>query len=379
MGFFKPNARRRGILDECKIGFINKVNDQMISCCGINHKTAPVELREKIAFQESQLEASLKSFKTYTGFEEAVILSTCNRTEIYTTHIQPSSENSENTVKIIDWLAEHHRVSKQTLTHHLYSHQHHSAVVKHAMRVASGLDSLLIGETQIVGQLKSAVNIAEKTGFLGKKLKDLFEHAFQSAKKIRTQTNIGAHSLSLGQVVVKLAKSLFENIADKKVLMIGAGEVINSAAKYLQTHDIQQFWIANRTYSNAEKLYTVLNSSHTAHASKIDILSLQEIPAILPKVDILISAIHHVSPVIGKGMVETAIKSRKHKPVLMIDLAVPRNIESEIKSLEDVYLYNMDDLQGVLNDNKQKKQLACIYAEELIETQTQEYLQKFYA
>jgi len=336
----------------------------MITCLGFNHKTAPIEIREKIIFHDAKLEDSLQSLQSNTGCDEAVILSTCNRTEIYSN----TNKKPEKIIKIIDWLSDYQKVKKHHIEKYLYTHDHISAL-KHSMRVASGLDSMVLGETQIFGQFKNAVNIANRTGTLGNTLKDFFTHAFLSVKKIRHETDIGAHSLSLGQIVKKLAKSLFENVSQCKVLLIGAGEVIDLVAKYLHSHEISQFWIANRTLSNAQKISKILNAK---------VISLQEVNSILPSVDIVVSAVHYLSPIIGKGMVESAIKSRKHKPMLMVDLALPRNIEPEIKTLEDIYLYHLDDLKEVLNDNYQKKQLACQQAELLIETQSQQYCDRLY-
>jgi glutamyl-tRNA reductase len=336
----------------------------MITCLGFNHKTAPINLREKIVFHEEKLESSLQALQHFTGCEEAVILSTCHRTEIYAN----TKKQPENITKIIDWLSDYQQVKKENLTKYIYTHEH-IAALKHSMRVASGLDSIVLGETQIFGQFKNAVNIADKTGALGNHLRDFFTHTFSSVKKIRVETEIGAHTLSLGQVVKKLAKTLFENVSECKVLLIGAGEIIDLVAKYLYSQQISQFWIANRTLSNAEKISALL---------KAKIVSLQDIQSVLPSADIIVSAVHHLSPVIGKGMVETALKTRKHKPMLMIDLAMPRNIEAEIKNLEDVYLYHLDDLQDVLNENYQKKQIACQHAEVLIEKQSQQYRDVFY-
>jgi len=320
--------------------------------CGLNHKTAPLEVREKFVFTSEALPASLKLFASATGIPEAVILSTCNRTEIYS--------YTEDSGSVLSWLANFHGVSLTLLKNHVYVYQKQQTV-KHAFRVASGLDSMVLGENQILGQLKQAVNTAEKAGTLGGKLRNLFDHAFYSAKQIRTETEIGSNPVTLGYAILQLAKNIFTDLKHSRVLLIGAGEVIDLVSRYFESQGIREFLIANRTYSHTEKI--------SAHL-KANIISLQEIPEYLQKTDIIVSAIHHMTPLIGKGMVETALKKRKHRPLLMIDLAVPRNIETEIKSMEDVYLYHMDDLQSILENNTEKRHDSVKTAEEMIEIQT---------
>jgi len=320
--------------------------------CGLNHKTAPVEIREKFVFASEALPASLKIFSRETGITEAVILSTCNRTEIYST--------TEDSASVLNWLARFHQVSLATLKDHSYIHTQQQTV-KHALRVASGLDSMVLGETQVLGQLKQAVNTAENAGTLGGKLRKLFDHTFSAAKKIRTETEVGANPVSLGHAVVHLAKNIFADLKCCRVLLIGAGEVIDIVGRYFESHGISEFLLANRTYAHIEKNCLYL---------KADAISLQEISDYIQNTDIVVSAIHHLTPLIGKGMVETALKKRKHRPLLMIDLAVPRNMETEIKSMEDVYLYHMDDLQTILEDNSQKRRDSVKTAEEIIDLQT---------
>lgn len=320
--------------------------------CGLNHKTAPVEVREKFVFTSEALPASLKLFASETGIQEAVILSTCNRTEIYS--------NTEDSDGIVSWLARFHGVSLSLLKNHVYVHKKQQTV-KHALRVASGLDSMVLGENQVLGQLKQAVNTAEKAGTLGGKLRNLFDHAFYSAKQIRTETEVGSNPVTLGYAILQLAKNIFADLKRSRVLLIGSGEIIDLVSRYFEAQGINEFLIANRTYQNTEKISLHLKAST---------ISLQEIPDYIQETDIVVSAIHHITPLIGKGMVETALKKRKHRPLLMIDLAVPRNIETEIKSMEDVYLYHMDDLQSILEENYQKRHDSVKTAEKMIEFQT---------
>lgn len=320
--------------------------------CGLNHKTAPVEIREKFVFTSEALPASLKLLTSETDVSEAVILSTCNRTEIYS--------NTEDSDSVLNWLARFHQISISTLKNHAYTHTKQQAV-KHTLRVASSLDSMVLGETQILGQLKQAVNTAEKAGTLGGVLRKLFDHTFSTAKQIRTETDVGSNPVTLGYAILQIAKNIFTDLKRCRVLLIGAGEVIDLVGKYFESQKITEFLLANRTYSHTEKISLYL---------KARTISLQEIPENLQDADIVISAIHHLTPLIGKGMVETALRRRKHRPLLMIDLAVPRNIETEIKSMEDVYLYNIDELQSILEENTQKRRNSVKMAEEIIEVQT---------
>jgi glutamyl-tRNA reductase len=326
--------------------------------CGLNHKTAPVGVRSQFFIAQEMLSGSLEDLISKTGVDEAMILSTCNRTEIYT-----QTENVEN---ILAWWANYHKVPIETLKQHSYSHQKQQTV-RHLLRVASGLDSMVLGEPQVLGQLKEAVLTAEKAGILKSNLKKFFEYVFYSVKQVRTESQIGQNPLSLGHAVLHLAKNIFTELNKSRVLLIGAGEVITSVSRYFQTHEISEFILANRSFSKAENIGLSLQAK---------MISLSEISDYIQEADIIVSAIRHTTPIIGKGMVETAIKKRKHRPMLMVDLAVPGNIETEIKSLEDVYLYHMDDLQYILEENYNKKINSVKTAEELINIQTDKYYEE---
>jgi glutamyl-tRNA reductase len=325
--------------------------------CGLNHKTAPIEVRSQLGMTNQMLSTSLEDLASKTGVREAVILSTCNRTEIYT--------QTSNTEKILEWWAFFHKVSVELLQKHTYIYTHQETV-RHLLRVASGLDSMVLGETQVFGQLKQAVETAEQAGVLKGNLKKFFDYTFSAVKQIRTETRIGDNTLSPGHAVLHLAKNIFTDLTRCRVLLIGAGEVIASVSKYFQTQGISDFLLANRTLSKAEMTGLPLQAK---------ILSLSEIAAHIQEADIIVCAIHHLIPVIGKGMVETALKKRKHKPVLMVDLAVPRNIEAEVKNLEDVYLYNIDDLKHILSENH-KKRISKFKTAEMINIQTEKFYEE---
>jgi glutamyl-tRNA reductase len=326
-----------------------------IVACGLNHKTAPLELREKLVFREDNLASALKALSFDASVEEAVILSTCHRTEIYASQLAPE--------KAMQWLSHFHRLPVERLAPHFYCYKNEETI-SHAIRVASGLDSMVFGEPQIFGQLKTAVNASKKAKMLGTTLGRIFDYVFSTTKQIRTETEIGAHPVSLGYAIMRLARNIFENISHCTVLFIGAGEMISLVGKYFQQQQLSQFIIANRTAINAEKTAFFLNAQS---------ISLQEIPEALDKADIVISAIHSLTPLIGKGLVETAVKHRKHRPILMVDLAVPRNIETEIKSLQDIYLYHLDDLQTILSKNREKRKNAIDAAESIIQGETQKF------
>ncbi len=332
----------------------------MLSCCGLNYKTAPIELREKVSVSGQYLESTLKEFCKETKTDHAVILSTCNRTEIYSVN-QPKNS-------ILGFLSEYHQIKSQELSSHLYHHQHENAL-RHILRVATGLDSMMIGETQILWQLRSAVNIADKSGTLGSNLRRVFDQTLSSAKKIRTETNIQHYTPSFGMIINQLAKTIFDKVGDCRVLFIGAGEIIENVFEALKFVEVSEFWLANRSISKAEKISGV---------SKEKTISLQEISQILPKVDIVISGIHHLTPIVGKGVVETAIKLRKHKPILMVDLGIPRNIEPEIKKLDDVYLYHIDDLNILIQEKIDKKNKTLLSVEQMIEKQIDKILQNIH-
>ena len=333
----------------------------MIRVIGINHKTAPVAVREKVAFSPQGLIDTLEEIKT--GIEstndkknEVVILSTCNRTEIYT-----SSDYDLN--KILSWMQHQKSLSEDKLKECIYDYSDDKAI-QHILRVASGLDSLVLGEPQILGQLKTALKTSSECKTAGTTLKRLMQHAFLTAKRVRTQTSIGSNPVSVAFAAVNLAKQIFSKLDNKSALLIGAGETIELVGKHLKNAGIGKIVIANRSIENATKL-----------ANELDGLgvSLQEISAYLPDADIVISSTAAPIPVIGKGTVERALKQRKHKPMFMVDIAVPRDIEAEVNDLDDVYLYTVDDLQSVIEESMKSRQEAAEQAEIMISEEVEAF------
>lgn len=324
--------------------------------CGINHKTTPLSVREKVVFPHENMAMPLLHLMEQTKVDEAAILSTCNRTEIYC--------NSRYPDRIIHWLQQQ-CLSADELTPHLYVHQD-QAVVRHILRVASGLDSMVIGEPQILGQVKTAVSVAKKAGAIGQQLRHLFDYVFSAAKQVRTQTHIGSHPISIAFAAVDQAKHIFANITKINVLLIGAGETITLAARHLQSAGVKNFAIANRTPARAAKL---------AEEISAQILNLGQLSDYLAKTDMVVTATASQLPILGKGMVERALKVRKRRMMCMIDLAVPRDIEPEVANLEDVYLYTLDDLQSIIQQNLQHRQTAAQGAEAIIDLHTRNYMQ----
>lgn len=317
---------------------------------GLNHQTAPVKIREKVSFVPEQLNDALGQARSIPGVDEVVILSTCNRTEIYT----EAKQHSE--AELSDWLAQYHDVRSSDLNPYLYRH-HHRDAINHTMRVASGLDSLVLGEPQILGQLKQAFESACSADAVKTILGRLFQHAFTVAKRVRTDTEIGANPISVAYSAVTLAKQIFGNLEDYQALMIGAGETIELAVRHLHRQGIGKIVIANRTRARAEALAAQFDA---------EAISIGEIGHHLPNSDIVISSTASQLPILGKGATEAALKQRKHKPIFMVDLAVPRDIEAQVGELDDVYLYTVDDLQEVIEENRKSREAAAAQAEEII-------------
>lgn len=326
---------------------------------GINHKTAPVELREKIAFSPDDIVSALASLTASTGAQEAVIISTCNRTEIYA-----KIDNSEKQ-RLVTWLADFHGVETAFLTDNCYQYEHQAAVM-HIMRVASGLDSLMLGEPQILGQVKQAYIDAKNSGVIHSNFERLFQHTFAVAKKVRTETDIGANAISVAYASVQLAKHIFSSLKNSRVLLIGAGETIELVAKHLSEHNVKSLTVANRTLARAQSIAQPLGAS---------VLTLAQIPQHLKDADIVISSTASQLPILGKGLVESALKERRHKPMFLVDLAVPRDIEPEVGQLDDAYLYTVDDLQQIVEKNLANRHDAARQANGMIELQAQQYLQ----
>jgi len=325
---------------------------------GINHNTAPVNVREHIAFNADILPAALTSLLQCPGVVEAVIVSTCNRTEIYC-HLD---DEYPDTVK--EWLHSYHQQTAHSLDDYLYCHQN-SDVIQHLLRVACGLDSMVLGEPQILGQIKTAYSQALNAKTVGKSLGRLFQHAFTVAKQVRTDTAIGNSPVSVAFAAVSLAKQIFSKLSDSTALLIGAGETIELAARHLYDNGIGRIIIANRTVERAHQLATQVNGYA---------ISLSEMPNHLAEADIVMSSTASQLPILGKGTVERALKQRKRKPMFMVDIAVPRDIEAEVASLEDVYLYCVDDLREIIEDNLQSRRDAALQAEDIIDSQVEHFM-----
>ena len=337
---------------------------------GINHTTAPVSLREKVAFPADRLGHAVAAARTWFGrtassgsTDEAAILSTCNRTELY------AASHLENGVDAaIDatarFLADYHKLSYGELRPYLYTLPQDSAV-RHAFRVASGLDSMVLGEPQILGQMKDAVRQADAAGGLGTYLHQMFQRTFAVAKEVRSTTEIGAHSVSMAASAVRLSQRIFDTISEQHVLFIGAGEMIELCATHFAAQNPQTLTIANRTLERGEIL---------AHRFNGRAIRLADLPDQLAQFDIVVSSTASSLPIIGLGLVERAIKARRHKPMFMVDLAVPRDIEAEIGRLNDVFLYTVDDLGAVVQTGMENRQAAVAQAEAIIETRVQSFM-----
>jgi len=338
---------------------------------GLNHTTAPVSLREKVAFPADQLGQAVASACAWFGnaadtsrAQETAILSTCNRTEIY-----GASANDGNIDTALDatahFVADYHKLPYSDLRPYLYALPQDEAV-RHAFRVASGLDSMVLGEPQILGQMKDAVRQAEAAGGLGTYLHQMFQRTFAVAKEVRTTTEIGAHSVSMAAAAVRLSERIFDKLSEQHVLFIGAGEMIELCATHFAAQHPKTLTIANRTVDRAEQL---------AHRLGGKTMRLGELPEQLAHYDIVVSCTASSLPIIGLGMVERAIKARRHKPVVMVDLAVPRDIESEVSRLRDVFLYTVDDLSAAVQIGIDNRQSAVAQAEAIIETRVQAFMQ----
>ncbi|MBL8356787.1 MAG: glutamyl-tRNA reductase [Delftia acidovorans] len=332
---------------------------------GINHTTAPLDLRGRFAFALDQiaptlhgLRQSLSQNAAACGAVETAIISTCNRTEIYCAGERPALDHT------LGWLAHSGGVSPEVLREHSYSLEN-GPVARHAFRVASGLDSMVLGEAQILGQMKDAVRAAESAGALGSTLNQLFQRSFAVAKEVRTSTEIGAHSISMAAAAVRLASQLFEDLGRTRVLFVGAGEMIELCATHFAARNPKQIAIANRTLERGEKLATRFGG---------EVMRLSDLPERLHEFDIVVSCTASTLPIVGLGAVERALKKRRHRPMFMVDLAVPRDIEPEVKQLEDVYLYTVDDLAGVVQTAQANRQAAVAQAEAIIDAGVQSFM-----
>ncbi len=328
---------------------------------GINHTTAPVEVRERVAINEQNLGHALKKLITVPQVDEAAIISTCNRTELYCEVNQLDQGRQE----ILTWLNSFHNLSTDDTKPYIYDHLDDS-VVRHIFRVACGLDSMVLGEPQILGQLKSAYQDAVQADTLGRNLNQLFQRSFNVAKKVRTNTEIGTNPVSVASAAVSLSKNIFGDFENLTALLIGAGETIELAVEHLKSAGVNNIIVANRSVERAQSV-----------ADKVEGrgVGLSYISEALPQSDIVMTATASPLPILGKGLVESAIKQRKRKPIFMVDLAVPRDIEPEVSTLSDVYLYTIDDLQNVIEHNISSRQQAADEAEIIIDHEVLEYSQ----
>jgi glutamyl-tRNA reductase len=322
---------------------------------GLNHLTAPLAVRERVVFHVERLHDALGELKRDLA-REAAILSTCNRTELYVA--------GENPADLAQWLAQYHRLAPGELHPYLYTLPQEQAV-RHAFRVASGLDSMVIGEPQILGQMKDAARAAESAGTLGSLLHRLFQRSFAVAKEVRSTTRIGAASVSMAAAAVKLAARIFPSLKDQSVLLIGAGEMIELAATHFAAQAPARIAVANRTLERAERLATRFNA---------EALELRSLGERLHEYDIVVSCTASSLPILGKGLVERALRARRHRPMFMVDLAVPRDIEQEAAELGDVFLYTIDDLAEIVSANLDSRRSALDQAEALIESQVGQFM-----
>lgn len=327
---------------------------------GINHKTAPVALRERVSFSPDTLDQALESLLSQPMVQGGVVLSTCNRTELYL-----SVEEQENLHdSLIRWLCDYHQLNEDDLRNSLYWHQDNDAV-SHLMRVASGLDSLILGEPQILGQVKKAFADSSRGHLNVSELERMFQKSFSVAKRVRTETDIGASAVSVAFAACTLARQIFESLSTVSVLLVGAGETIELVARHLREHGVKKMLIANRTRERAQVLADEVNA---------EVLALSEVDERLKEADIIISSTASPLPIIGKGMVERALKARRNQPMLLVDIAVPRDVEPEVGKLANAYLYSVDDLHSIIQHNLAQRKVAAEQAETIVEQEASEFM-----
>ncbi|HGO8167520.1 TPA: glutamyl-tRNA reductase [Neisseria meningitidis] len=330
-----------------------------LTAVGLNHQTAPLSIREKLAFAAAALPKAVLNLARSNAATEAVILSTCNRTELYC--VGDSEE-------IIRWLADYHSLPIEEIRPYLYALDMQETV-RHAFRVACGLDSMVLGEPQILGQIKDAVRVAQEQESMGKKLNALFQKTFSVAKEVRTDTAVGENSVSMASASVKLAEQIFPDIGDLNVLFIGAGEMIELVATYFAAKSPRLMTVANRTLARAQELCDKLGVN-------AEPCLLSDLPAILHDYDVVVSSTASQLPIVGKGMVERALKQRQSMPLFMLDLAVPRDIEAEVGDLNDAYLYTVDDMVNIVQSGKEARQKAAAAAETLVSEKVAEFVRQ---
>lgn len=327
---------------------------------GINHKTAPVDVRERVAFAPESMAEAMHAAKVSADLKEIAILSTCNRTELY------CSSKLEGSRALLEWLGEYHGLDPAQLQGCSYAFWDEDAA-RHMMRVASGLDSLVLGEPQILGQLKSAYSVSQENGHVGAELGRLFQQTFSVAKQVRTDTAIGENPVSVAYAAVSLAQHIFAEMSSSKALLIGAGETIELVARHLSQAGVKEITVANRTLNRALTLAEEFSGKA---------ILLGDIPEALADADIVIASTASQLPILGKGAVESALKKRKHRPIFMVDIAVPRDIEAEVGELDDVYLYTVDDLKEVIEENQRTRETAAQQAEEIIESGAHDFMRQ---
>src|SRR5882724_13155684 len=326
---------------------------------GLNHQTAPLAIRERVVFHVERMRDALTEIKR-TLAREAAIISTCNRTELYVAGDDAAAEAPQ----LSEWLARYHRFEPDGLRPYLYTLPSAQAV-RHAFRVASGLDSMVLGEQQILGQMKEAARAAESAGTLGTVLHKLFQRSFAVAKEVRSTTRVGANSVSMATAAVKLAARIFPSLKDQNVLFIGAGEMVELCATHFAAQGPARLTVANRTLERAARL------AHRFNGRSIELKSLAEQ---LHEHDIVVSSTASSLPILGKGLVERALRARRRRPMFMVDLAVPRDIEPEVGELDDVFLYTVDDLAEIVSLNLDARRSAVDQAEAIIESQVGQFM-----
>ena len=330
---------------------------------GLNHKTAPIELRERLHFPTTTLEEPLEKLAHYTEGGERVILSTCNRVELYG-HVQHLAHGNS---RLQQFLSDYHGIADDVLAPHLYSY-HGEAALRHLFRVVASLDSLVIGEPQIAAQVKEAFTIARHANATSAIFNQVFERAFSVAKRVRTETRIGEHAVSISYAAVELAKKIFQDLSPKTVLILGAGEMSELTARHLISQGVQDLLVANRTPERARDLAARLGGQG---------VPLAELPSYLPKADIIVSSTGAPELVIQKSDVQNALKLRKNRPMFFIDIAVPRDVAPAVNELENVYVYDIDDLQHVVDENRKARGREAVVAETIIAREVEEALQWF--
>jgi glutamyl-tRNA reductase len=323
---------------------------------GINHRTAPVEVRERVVFEPARIPDALQQLRQIPDVHETVIVSTCNRTELYCV------TDNVGQAELGEWLQRYHGIGI-SLDHSLYHHDEQKAV-SHAFAVASGLDSMVLGEPQILGQLKDAYRVAQEAGTTGPVLNRLFQSAFSVAKRVRTETKIGANAVSVASAAVAMARTVFASFDSRTALLVGAGETVALAARHLYADGLRRMIIANRSVDRARELAAEFHGFA---------IGLDEIPSHLKEADIVVASTAAPHSIITRHMTEQALRARKRKPMFMVDIAVPRDIDADVAELEDVYLFTVDDLQSVVNENLEGRRQAAREANELIQSEVERF------